>query len=434
MKDDFKIPRGLYIKCRELLGIVISSKYPADNEISCFFRKNKNSGKRDRKFIAETVYGILRNYKFLDFVIKKTGLTRGNFCDRMILAYMIKFENKTPEEIKNISGIFIEHDISEKIIKFQIDDANDIEKIGLQYSVPDWFVKIINEEYDIGSAKLICQGLNSEAQLTIRTNTAFISRQNLQNMLEKEGIKTEITRFSPVGLVVSKKTNLFEYESFKKGYYEVQDEGSQIISYLTAAAPGEIIVDGCCGAGGKTLHISDLMKNKGILYAFDISENRVKNLRKRVKKCRLDNIRIQVLSEENKFKISRLNGKVNKVLVDAPCSGSGVFRRNPDAKLKLKEEEVKIVFPDKQYNILNKYAPLLKPNGFLIYSTCSVAHYENEKVVSKFLYNHNDFELMNVSEILLKYGINLNMNTVFLKLYPHIHSTDGFFSAVIRKK
>ncbi|HPG30274.1 MAG TPA: class I SAM-dependent methyltransferase [bacterium] len=435
MKKNIFIPKILYKKCRDLLQIILNSKYPADNEMSVFFRKNKNCGKNDRGFIAETVYGVLRNFKALNHIIDNIEFNMNQRADLLIIIYLIKYAGFDIKEILNISGAKLDVQHTEIIKNFKIESKakNAYERISLKYSVPEWLVKTVELEFDLNETEKICESLNAEAKLHLRTNLSKISRFDLSGILESEGIHTKPAGYSPAGLIAEKKTNLFANKSFQNGLFEVQDEGSQLISYLADPRPGEIVVDGCCGAGGKTLHLSDLMKNKGILYAFDISGSRIENLRKRAKRDDFHNIRTEVLSDGGNHKLSRLNGKADRVLIDAPCSGCGVFRRNPDAKLRLKENEAKKIFPEKQLYLLDKYAPLAKKNGVVVYSTCSIVQYENEEVVKKFLESHKEFELTNASEFLKKYGIEINMKNDFLKLYPHLHFTDGFFAARLRK-
>jgi len=241
------------------------------------------------------------------------------------------------------------------------------------------------------------------------------------------------TVYSPDGIIFDVKTNIFTHPVFKRGWFEIQDEGSQLISYLTGAKPGMMIFDCCAGGGGKTLHLAALMKNKGVLYAADINCKRLENLRERARRAGADNIRIHQLSENSDNWLKRLAGKMDTVLIDAPCSGSGVFRRNPDAVWKLSKNSIISEFPEKQIALLDKYSRLIKTGGRLVYSTCSVASSENEQVIAKFLETHNNFQILDAGKILADNGINMNFPNGYLKLSPHSHNTDGFFGAVLYK-
>ena len=211
----------------------------------------------------------------------------------------------------------------------------------------------------------------------------------------------------------------------------MQDEGSQILAHLVAAKRGMMVADFCAGAGGKTLAIGALMRNTGRLYAFDVSEKRLHSLGQRLKRSGLSNLNAQSISSENDPKLKRLNAKFDRVLVDAPCTGLGTLRRNPDLKWRQTPQDLSEL-TEKQARILARAAKFTKPGGRLIYSTCSLLSDENEQIAEGFLASHPDFKLLNASEILSQQQINLDTGK-YLKLLPHIHHTDGFFAAVFEK-
>jgi 16S rRNA (cytosine967-C5)-methyltransferase len=215
---------------------------------------------------------------------------------------------------------------------------------------------------------------------------------------------------------------------FTEGKIEVQDEGSQLLSYLVAPKRGQMVADFCAGAGGKTLAIGALMKNTGRLYAFDVSEKRLANLGQRLKRSGLSNLHAQVIASENDPKLKRLNGKFDRVLVDAPCTGLGTLRRNPDLKWRQTEQDL-AELNVKQASILARAAKLVKSGGRLIYATCSLLQDENEAITEAFLRAHADFHLVPANEILAQQHIALDTGN-YLKLLPHLHGTDGFFAAV----
>ena len=245
--------------------------------------------------------------------------------------------------------------------------------------------------------------------------------------------KTEVTLtpYSPNGLRMSQKMTISRHVLFTDGKIEVQDEGSQLLAQLVAPRRGEMIADFCAGAGGKSLAMGALMRNSGRIYAFDISEKRLQNLGIRLKRSGLSNLHSQLISSETDPKLKRLNGKFDRVLVDAPCSGLGTLRRNPDLKWRQKPQDV-LELTVKQTNILARAAKLVKAGGRLIYATCSLLQDENEQIAEAFLKGNPDFILVPANSILAQQQINLDTGN-YLKLLPHLHQTDGFFAAVFEK-
>lgn len=239
------------------------------------------------------------------------------------------------------------------------------------------------------------------------------------------------TPYSPIGLRMPLRLNISKHVLFTEGKIEVQDEGSQLLAHLVAPKRGMMIADFCAGAGGKTLAIGALMRNTGRLYAFDISEKRLFNLGKRLKRSGLSNLNAQVISSENDPKLKRLNGKFDRVLVDAPCTGLGTLRRNPDLKWRQTPEDL-AQLNIKQASILARAAKLTKAGGRLIYATCSLLSDENEQIAERFLSTHPDFTLVPAAEIMRQQQIEIDTGK-YLKLLPHLHNTDGFFAAVFEK-
>jgi 16S rRNA (cytosine967-C5)-methyltransferase len=234
-----------------------------------------------------------------------------------------------------------------------------------------------------------------------------------------------------VGIRMGSRLNIGKHILFTEGKIEVQDEGSQLLSYLVAPKRGQMVADLCAGAGGKTLALGALMKNTGRLYAFDVSEKRLNNLGHRLKRSGLSNLQAQLINNENDLKLKRLNGKFDRVLVDAPCSGLGTLRRNPDLKWRQTEQDV-AELNIKQSNILARAAKLCKTGGRVIYATCSLLRDENEAIAEAFLQAHPDFKLIPASEVLAQQNIELDTGD-YLKQLPHLHGTDGFFAAVFEK-
>jgi 16S rRNA (cytosine967-C5)-methyltransferase len=245
-------------------------------------------------------------------------------------------------------------------------------------------------------------------------------------------VACEPTPYSPLGLRVFKKPALQNLPLFKDGAIEVQDEGSQLLAQIVGAKRGEMVVDFCAGAGGKTLALGALMRNTGRLYAFDVSEKRLAKLKPRLARSGLSNVHPVVIAHENDAKVKRLAGKLDRVLVDAPCSGLGTLRRNPDMKWRQSVETLGEMRA-KQGSILASAARLVRPGGRLVYGTCSILEEENDEVIADFLQSHPDFILRPMSEVLAEQKIALDMGD-YLKLLPHLHQTDGFFAAVLERR
>jgi 16S rRNA (cytosine967-C5)-methyltransferase len=274
--------------------------------------------------------------------------------------------------------------------------------------------------------------LNSPAPLDLRVNVLKASRDDVIAELAKAPIICEPMPYAPQGIRLQKKPALQNLPLFKEGAIEVQDEGSQLLSQIVGAKRGEMVVDFCAGAGGKTLALGAVMRNTGRLYAFDVSEKRLAKLKPRLARSGLSNVHPVVIAHENDAKIKRLAGKIDRVLVDAPCSGLGTLRRNPDVKWRQTPDSL-AELNAKQASILAGAARLVKLGGRLVYATCSLLNEENEAIVEQFLAQHPDFELVPMRDVLAEQKIALEMQE-YLKLFPHKHQTDGFFAAVLTRK
>jgi len=258
-----------------------------------------------------------------------------------------------------------------------------------------------------------------------------MSRDELIKLLTKEVTDIEVMKYSPTGIRIPRGTSLSRNPLFIEGKIEVQDESSQILSFVIDAKRGMMVADFCAGAGGKSLAVGAIMKNTGRIYAYDISEKRIINLGKRLKKSGLSNLFAQKIKNEKDAKLKKLNGKFDRVLADVPCSGTGTFRRNPDLKWKNSMQDLDELNV-KQLAILEEAKKLVKKEGRLIYSTCSLLKRENESIVESFLKNNKNFRSISVDEILIKNQVPLSTGN-FLKLTPHHQKTDGFFAAVLQR-
>ena len=275
------------------------------------------------------------------------------------------------------------------------------------------------------------RSMQQPAALDLRVNTMLATRDEVLQTLQQEGMEAQATPYSPVGIRLKHKPSLTQHPLFLTGKIEVQDEGSQLLGFLLAPKRNEMVVDFCAGSGGKTLMLGAMMNSQGRLYAFDISEKRLANLKPRLKRSGLSNIHPQLIAHENDSKIKRLAGKIDRVLVDSPCSGLGTLRRNPDIKFRQSLQSLEEL-TQKQTAILASASKLLKPGGRLVYATCSFLHEENRAIVDAFLATHPEFTLRPAGEILAQQKIPLEMGD-YLELSPQTHATDGFFAAILER-
>ena len=287
----------------------------------------------------------------------------------------------------------------------------------------------------------LVESLSHSAPLDLRVNALKDKRSDVQKELAKVGLKASATPYSPWGLRIDGKPALTKLDVFMRGAIEVQDEGSQLLALLLDAKRGEMVVDFCAGAGGKTLAIGACMRSTGRLYAFDVSAHRLDALKPRLARSGLSNVHPAAIAHERDDRVKRLAGKIDRVLVDAPCSGLGTLRRNPDLKWRQSPKAVEELVA-KQTSILDSAARLLKPGGRLVYATCSILPQENEAIAEAFSASHPDFELLDAGGLLEQLKVEGakglcsggESGTVYLRLWPHVHQTDGFFAAIWCKK
>lgn len=412
-----------------MLSNILEFNSPADAKLSEFFRNNRDLGTKERAFVAESVYGVLRRLRFL------TTVTANDENDpddarKLILAWMLRIQGMS---IQKIEPMLNEQQLEwARSIK-----AKSTENLSLavQADVRDWLWEKLAAQYGEKEALTIARSMHEQATLDLRVNTLKATRDEVMAQFIAEAATGEAnvskTPYSPIGLRMPLRLNISRHVLFTEGKIEVQDEGSQLLAQLVAPKRGMMIADFCAGAGGKTLAMGALMRNTGRLYAFDISEKRLHSLGQRLKRSGLSNLNAQSISSENDPKLKRLNGKFDRVLVDAPCTGLGTLRRNPDLKWRQTPQDL-AELTVKQANILARAAKLTKAGGRLIYSTCSLLSDENEQIAENFLATHPDFKLLNAAEILSGQQIHLDTGK-YLKLLPHLHHTDGFFAAVFEK-
>lgn len=395
-------------------------EFPADAIIRRFFRDNAILGVQDRAFVAEVVFGILRHRFFLE------SLSRPATPRALVLAYLVKYHGLNLREFDT----FISESEKKWLTEIKATKIDDL-SLSIRAELPDWLIEKLKT--NLSDEQILALGLvlQKTAPLDLRVNTLLAKRDEVIAILQEEGIDAQITPYSPCGIRLVGKPMINRHELFLSGKIEVQDEGSQLLGYLLAPKRGEMVVDFCAGAGGKALLLGALMNSKGRLYAFDISEKRLSNLIPRFKRSGLSNLHIQRINDENDSKVKRLSGKIDRVLVDAPCSGIGTLRRNPDLKWRQSSQSIEEL-KTKQSKILAAAAKLLKPGGRLVYATCSFLAEENQDIIFNFLNSHPQFTVLNSAELLTQQKIALDTGE-FLQINPQYHQTDGFFAAALAR-
>ena len=417
-------PNALLELATELLHRVMQFQQPADNVVSDFFRQQRALGVRERHTLAETTYAVLRR-RLLFQHLAQSG--KGEIERRLaILAW------------QGNEG-FLRAALSEPEQKW-LAQVQALDRSGLpeklRHNLPEWLAERLVPAMGDEFWPLI-DSLNAAAPLDLRVNTFKAKRDEVQAALKAEGVDATATPFSPWGLRVQGKPALHKLAVFTRGDVEVQDEGSQLLALLTDAKRGEMVVDFCAGAGGKTLALGAAMRNTGRLYAFDTSGHRLAALKPRLARSGLSNVYPVQLAHERDDRIKRLAGKIDRVLVDAPCSGLGTLRRNPDMKWRQSPasvDELRV----KQAAILSSAARLLKPGGRLVYATCSLLEEENEAVALAFTESERHVFSPLAAEQALTCAHVDNAETLvrgdFLRLWPHHHGTDGFFTAIWERR
>ena len=378
-----RLHKNLVLAVIKILDGVFNQDFYADKTIEKVLKLDKRWGSRDRAFIAETSYEIVRWKRlYLEIADVKKPFQYKNLWRVFSVWAVLKGIN-----LPNWTEF---QETPKRRIKGKFDELSKIRKF--RESVPDWIDKLACEEIGEKKWEKEISELNKMAELVIRTNTLKTNSSELQKILLNEEISTETIGGYPDALRLKKRVNLFKKESFQKGLYEVQDASSQLVAPFLKIEPGMKICDICAGAGGKTLHLSALSKNKGQILAMDIYKHKLIQLKKRAKRNSAFNIETKLI--ENNKSIKRLKGKIDRLLIDAPCSGLGVLKRNPDSKWKLQPDFLNKI-KDTQSKILKQYSKLIKENGKIVYATCSILPSENEHQINNFLKSEEgqDFKL-----------------------------------------
>jgi 16S rRNA (cytosine967-C5)-methyltransferase len=438
-------PKALVEACTELVRLTLKFDHPADSVVSKFFRDYRKTyafGPRERAALAETTYNVLRNkLRYDHFAPSGSGPKERRLA---ILGFAQHLKEQAPAKAAPKSAKHPSNDP----LDFLMGALNKQEAAWLEaceavnpadlmerhrHNMPEWLVEPLKAQVGEGFWPLV-ERLNGGAPLDLRVNTFTDKRADVQHELQLAGIKAVDTPFSPWGLRIDGKPALSGLDAFSRGAIEVQDEGSQLLALLLDAKRGEMVVDFCAGAGGKTLAIGASMRSTGRLYAFDTSGHRLDSLKPRLARSKLSNVHPSAIAHERDERVKRLSGKIDRVLVDAPCSGLGTLRRNPDLKWRQSPKAVQEL-TEKQTSILASAARLVKSGGRLVYATCSVLPEENEAIAQAFSAAHPNFVPLSAADTLteLKVANAASLCTtdgLYLRLWPHLHATDGFFAAV----
>lgn len=406
------------------LSVILKLDGPADVLMKLFFKSSPHLGVRDRGLIAEGIYYALRHYASLRWAMRPVHPDRAPRLAALVtLARQHGLEALPPNSIGREEGPL------KNVLAAKIEDA----PAHVRAELPQWLFDLIEAQYD--DTAVLYPAMLEGAPLDLRVNLLKANREEVLAELEKNGVQAFATPYSPDGIRLPTKPGLTQWPIYKDGLVDVQDEGSQLIACLVHPHRREMICDFCAGAGGKTLAMGALMRSTGRLYAFDVNEKRLNGMLPRMRRAGLSNVHPIAIRNEKDNRVKRLQGKFDRVLIDAPCSGTGTFRRNPDLKWRLFPAEMDRI-NDIQKNILEEASKLVKAGGRLVYATCSMIRRENQDVVEAFLAAHPEWHLVPALEVLAQQGITFDPEAAkrfgdYFQMLPHVHNTDGFFAAVL---
>ena len=418
-------PRDLLYTARDVLRDMLRFDAAADAVLSRLFRAKPQLGKTDRQILADTVYQVLRHLRLFQTLAATDESIGGGMELRLaILGWSGNAQSLhaalSPEQLEWRKRLLAQ-------------DAMALPE-AVRWSLPEWLAAALQTNYG-AEYPALAQALLRPAPLDLRVNVQKARREAVLDVFARLNLPAQPTPYSPWGVRLEGKPALQDLTVFREGWLEVQDEGSQLLAVLLAPRRGEMVVDFCAGAGGKTLALGAMMRSTGRLYAFDVADYRLAKLKPRLLRSGLSNVYPVAIAHERDERVKRLAGKVDRVLVDAPCSGLGTLRRNPDMKWRQKPEDI-AELTTKQASILQSAATLLKPGGRLVYATCSVLPEENSGIVNAFLAANPDFERVPADAVLRQQGVEGEglVTQGDLQLLPNRHATDGFYAAVLQRR
>ncbi len=409
---------------------------PADLQIRNFFSERKYLGSKDRRFIADAYFGTIKNYLRLEAIVRDTDLSQTEYTtgDQLfsvltVAAYCVAVLNLSPDEVNEALfeiNLPFAHEFVREHFWAMADRNHEImrlgalepaERLATAYSFPVWFVKRLEAEYGHEEIETLLASMNEEAPTVLRANKLVVKdREELAHELSGEGCETSPSLIAESALTIPRRINVLSSKAFKRGAFEIQDEASQLVAPLAGITDPKVkVLDACAGAGGKTLHFSALLENKGEIYATDIDGYKIEELKKRLRRSTSQNVRI-IYPEHREAELKKKRGWFDVVLLDVPCSGTGTLRRNPGIKWVMTEKMLDEVLA-KQSLILQENAQYVKPGGVLLYATCSVLKEEGESQVDQFIARMPEFTMEST-----------------LRTRPDKEGCDGFFAARLRRQ
>jgi 16S rRNA (cytosine967-C5)-methyltransferase len=415
--------------------------------ISRAFRTERSLGSSDRRIIAETVYGLVRWHRRLEAIgeqlmraaRRKPEELSGETRDELLLLIYEARQGADPVAIAAEAGPLLRSTGAlERLREHLVDEdaglgnSQGADRDALRLSFPTWLYERFVNDLGVQEAEALCVGFNKRAPLCVRVNTVKIEREALRTRLAGEGVTAHPTTLSNDGLIFDTRINAFGLPSFQEGLFEVMDEGSQLVAEAVAPPPRGRVADACAGAGGKTLALAAQLQGAGRVLALDVAGKKLEELRRRARRAGLSNVLARPIEEGKPWPAEAKAAAWDRVLIDAPCSGLGTLRRNPEARWRLSPKAVD-VFPARQLALMVEYAPLVEVGGRLIYATCSVLSSENERVIERFCAERPEFVPMPLKDIFGRERAEKMGDGHTLRLFPHRQDTDGFFAAVLRR-
>jgi 16S rRNA (cytosine967-C5)-methyltransferase len=405
----------------DVLGTAMRFEHPADALLSRYFREHPQLGQNDRAFVAESVFGVLRHKRVLEYTSGKTSPRE------LLLSWLARFDDFPSSALAPL----LAPEGGDWLARAKDAPVENL-PIAVRAELPDWVYERLRARMSDAEVLELGLALQQPAPLDLRVNVYRSDRKTVLDALRASGIEARETPYSPAGVRVEGRPAMNKHPLFVGGTIEVQDEGSQLIGHLLAPKRRELVVDFCAGAGGKSLMLGAMMHSQGRVYAFDVSPARLARLQPRLRRSGLSNLQPYLIRDENDPKVKRLAGKIDRVLVDAPCSGLGTLRRNPDLKWRQSPAAVEEMH-GKQGEILRSASRLVKPGGRLVYATCSVLAEESEDVADAFLHENGAFAELPAGDLLKQQGITISSGSR-LRLWPHVHGTDGFFAVAFERR
>lgn len=417
----------------EILDLMQDGKRPADQIISDYFKARRYAGSKDRRAVNALVYAVVRNQAKINWILGNSGIE--TITPRLMMLTQIEFDGDSPET--HFNG---ETHCPAALSEDEFDLLNRLSPDSLE-KAPDWVLLEYPEWMETDFADSLGDAvddvlfaLNGEAEVDLRINTLMGDKKTALSALAGEDLEVEETRYGPHALRLTKKVKLAGYKSFKDGLVEIQDEGSQLIALLCQAKGQDLVLDMCAGGGGKTLALAADMKNKGQLYALDIAGARLKKMPPRLNRAGVTNVKTHPIKGASDPWLKQFEKRADRVLIDAPCSGVGTWRRAPESRWKLTPEFLNELCL-RQRELLKHSAALVKSGGRLIYATCSLLKRENQDQIDLFLSENPDFKVIPANEIWAQeIGTDCPFEGPYMMMRPDLHETDGFFCAVLERQ